>query len=336
MSYINVSKPITVQLLLGYFIRCWMRLVLYCGGGQEQMSYPKELWEDTRLMQKAYPIQIFPNRARTIKKGDCILYLHWHVHLELIIVRKGQAVFHIDSRPIEVQAGDVLLVPGGSLHVGYSQSDEDFEMDCIVFNPALFNEWMNDSIHVQLLSMYLEGKTHFPLLISRFEDWDSQYKMELDEISKEFLNKEIGYQLIVKAKLYAWLVKLARYYSKFQPIAIEREPYFANRDHFKQLIDWVKEHYAEKLTVKQAAMMVGLDQFYFCKQFKKLTGRTFIEYVNVCRVSEAERLLISSQATIGEIATQVGCENANYFTKLYKQYKGITPSDVRRINEGGK
>lgn len=298
------------------------------------MSYPKELWEDTRLTQKAYPIQMFPNRTGHIKKGDCILYLHWHVHLELIIVRKGWAVFHIDSRPIEAKAGDVLLVPGGSLHVGYAQSDEDVEMDCIVFNPSLFNEWVNDPVHIQLLSMYLEGKVHFPLLLSRSDVWASQYKAELNELTTELHHKEAGYQLIVKAKLYAWLVKLARYYSKLQPVVIEREPYFANRDHFKQLIDWVKEHYAEKLSVKQAAKIVGLDQYYFCKQFKKLTGRTFIEYVNVCRVSEAERLLLSSQATIAEIAVQVGCENANYFTKLYKQYKGITPSDVRRRNEG--
>lgn len=296
------------------------------------MSYPKELWEDTRLTQRAYPIQIFPNRPTNARKGDCILYLHWHSHLELIIVRKGHVVFHIDSRPIEATAGDVLLVPGGSLHVGYSQTDEDIAMDCIVFNPALFDEWMNDPLHIQLLSIYLEGKVHFPLLISQNKDWKSEHMLELDLITQELLKKDTGYQLIVKARLYAWLVKLARYYSRVQPVTIEREPYFANRDHFKQLIDWVKEHYKEKLTVKQAAMMVGLDPYYFCKQFKKLTGRTFIEYVNVFRISEAERLLITSQATIGEIAAQIGCENANYFTKLYKQYKGMTPSDARRFH----
>lgn len=294
------------------------------------MSYPKQLWEDTRLMQKAYPIQIFLIRPRNVRKGDCILYLHWHSHLELIIVRKGHIVFHIDSRTIEATAGDVLFVAGGSLHVGYSQSDEDVEMDCIVFNPALFHEWMNDPLHIQLLSVYLEGKAHFPLLLSQIDAWTSEYKTELEDITTEFINKETGYQLIVKAKLYAWCVKLARYYSRIEPIAIESEPYFANRDLFKQLIDWVKEHYTEKLTIKQAAMMVGLDPYYFCKQFKKLTGRTFIEYVNVHRVSEAERLLLTSQATIGEIAAQIGCENANYFTKLYKQYKGMTPSDTRR------
>lgn len=41
-------------------------------------------------------------------------------------------------------------------------------------------------------------------------------------------------------------------------------------------------------------------------------------------------MLKYSEATIGEIANQIGCENAAYFTKLYKQYMGMTPSEARK------
>jgi len=255
--------------------------------------------------------------------------LHWHAHMELIIVKKGQVLFYIDSQPIEVRQGEVLFVPGGSLHVGYSQNEEEVAMDCIVFNAALFHEWLNDSIHVQLLARYMEGTEHFPLLISAIDSSDGELRDELKLIVKELTTKQTGYQLIVKAQLYAWLVKLARINSKTSSLHAH-EPYFANRDRFKQLIEWIKLHYTDKPSVKQAASMVGLDPFYFCKQFKKLTGRTFIEYVNVYRVAEAERMLKYSEATIGEIANQIGCENAAYFTKLYKQYMGMTPSEARK------
>lgn len=293
------------------------------------MSNPKELWEDTHMAQRAYPIQLFPNRPVNKKTGDCILYLHWHAHMEVIIVRKGQALFYIDSQPIEAKQGDVVFVPGGSLHVGYSQNDDEIALDCIVFNAGLFQEWLNDSLHVQLVSRYLEGEEHFPLLVSSLDRYKDELSHQLDAIIKELEQKEPGYQLVVKAKLYAWLVQLARLNGKQASLSTQ-EPYFANRDRFKQLIEWVKLHYAEKPTVKQAARMVGLDPFYFCKQFKKLTGRTFIEFVNICRVTEAERMLKYSEATVGEIAIQIGCENAAYFTKLYKQYMGMTPSDARK------
>lgn len=292
------------------------------------MSYPKELWEDTHMAQRAYPVQLFQNRPLNKKSGDCILYLHWHAHMELIIVRAGKALFYIDSQPVETQQGDVVFVPGGSLHVGYSQGEEQVELDCIVFNNALFHEWLNDSIHVKLLAYYLEGKEHFPLLLSSIAAYADELQPELESITTELEHKEAGYQLVVKAKLYAWLVKLARMHSKQSNLNVQ-EPYFANRDRFKHLIEWVKLNYAEKPTVKQAAGMVGLDPFYFCKQFKKLTGRTFIEFVNICRINEAEQMLKYSTATVGEIANHIGCENAAYFTKLYKQYTGMTPSEAR-------
>ncbi|QAY67927.1 AraC family transcriptional regulator [Paenibacillus protaetiae] len=294
------------------------------------MRHPNELWEDTRLEQKSYPIQLFRNASGNRQAGDNILYLHWHEHMEWIVLRQGKAVFYIDSRQVEANAGDVLFVPGGSLHVGYALEEGEVVYDSLVFNAALFNEWVHDPVYAQLAAPYVEGSLPFPAVLSAADDWEVRYQPALEDIVEELTRKEAGYQLIVKAKLYALIVMLARYCSGSQPSARQTEAYFMNRDRFKQLIGWIEQHFAEKLTVRQAAELMRLDPFHFCKQFKKMTGRTFIEYVNVCRANEAERLLLGSEATVGEIALRVGCDNANYFTKLYKQYKGITPSAARR------
>ncbi|MDQ6420575.1 AraC family transcriptional regulator [Paenibacillus sp. LHD-117] len=294
------------------------------------MSYPNELWENTRLRQKSYPIQLFRNKAESKLAGECVLYLHWHEHLEWIMIRRGKAIFHIDSRPVEAGPGDMLLLPGGSLHVGYAQADGDVAYDCIVFNASLFNEWVNDPVHARLAVPYLTGLAQFPLIIPAQEAWGDRYRSGLEDIIEELAHKEEGHQLVVKAKLYALFVLLVRHSEHAQPASRKAEPFFANMDRFKLLIDWIGENYAEKLSVRQGAEIVRLDPFHFCKQFKKLTGRTFIEYVNVCRANEAERMLLTTQATVGEIALKVGCENANYFTRMYKQYKGMTPTAARR------
>ncbi|WP_321166514.1 AraC family ligand binding domain-containing protein [Paenibacillus sp. Soil766] len=105
------------------------------------MTYPKELWENTRLEHKTYPIQLFQNRFPKVKSNDCILYLHWHEHFEIIVMREGSAVFHIDSRPYIVNEGEVIIIPGGSLHVGYALHYGNVHYDCIVLNAALFNDW---------------------------------------------------------------------------------------------------------------------------------------------------------------------------------------------------
>ncbi len=301
------------------------------------MTYPKELWENTRLEHKAYPIQLFHNRALGIKPGDNMLYLHWHEHFEMIVMREGSAVLHIDSKPYEVAEGELIFVPGGSLHVGYALQAGDIRHDCIVFNPSLFNEWVHDPVHAQLIAPYLEGTLRFPvkpLAHACPEDpqLDGQIRRLLDELTVELDRKQAGYQLLVKTKLYSILTLLARRFDNRQAQGgkTAAASHLAHRERFKQLIKKLETDFQTKISVEEAAKQVNLNPFHFCKLFKKLTGRTFIEYANVCRVNEAQRLLLQTTATITEIAAAVGCDNSNYFTKLYKQYKGHTPSEARK------
>ncbi|WP_028610236.1 helix-turn-helix transcriptional regulator [Paenibacillus harenae] len=294
------------------------------------MTYPKELWENTRLEQKTYPVQLFRNQRTSAKTNDCILYLHWHEHFEIIVMRQGSGLFHIDSRPYPVNAGDVIIIPGGGLHVGYALKDEDILYDCIVLNASLFNDWVHDPVHAQFVAPYLEGRLHFPVKPADQDDSIIRYYSLLDEAIAELKEKPPAYQLVVKTKLYALFTLLSRTFLERQSGGKPAEPYFANRDRFKQLIGRIESRFTDKMTIGQAAKQVSLNPYHFCKLFKKLTGRTFVEYVNVCRMNEAERLLRESNESISEIAAKVGCDNPNYFTKLYKQYKGMTPSEARR------
>ncbi|MGO4696685.1 AraC family transcriptional regulator [Paenibacillus sp. FSL A5-0031] len=295
------------------------------------MSYPKELWENTRLEQKAYPFQLFQNRAYNVTPNECFLYLHWHEHFEIIIMREGNALFHIDSRPFVVKPGEVLLIPGGGLHVGYALGYDNIYYDCIVFNASLFNDWVHDPLHAQFVAPYLEGRLRYPVKPAEQDESCLQHYSLLEEAITELIAKPPAYQLIVKSKLYALFTLLSRTFIERQLVGMPAEPYFVNRDRFKLLIQRIESDFREKMSIEQAAKQVSLNPYHFCKLFKKLTGRTFVEYVNVNRMNEAERLLRESNDTITEIAAKVGCENPNYFTKLYKQYKGITPSQARKL-----
>ncbi|CAM4243264.1 AraC-like DNA-binding protein [Paenibacillus endophyticus] len=294
------------------------------------MSYPKELRENTRLEHKTYPIQLFQNHCPEVKPNDCILYLHWHEHFEIIVMREGSAVFHIDSRPYIVNEGDVIIIPGGGLHVGYSLGYKPIYYDCVVLNASLFNEWVHDPVHAKFVAPYLEGRLHYPVKPVEQDESCLSYYGLLDEAIGELATKPPAYQLVVKSKLHALFTLLARTFLERQLAGNPAEPYSANRDRFKLLIQQIESNFCEKLSIEQAAKQVNVNPYHFCKLFKKLTGRTFVEYVNVSRMNEAERLLRSSNDTVTEIAGKVGCDNPNYFTKLYKQYKGMTPSEARK------
>ncbi|MCM3626039.1 AraC family transcriptional regulator [Paenibacillus glycanilyticus] len=294
------------------------------------MSYPKELRENTRIDERTHPVQIFTNRAYQKKSGDLILYLHWHEHFEIIVMQRGSAIFHIDSEPYEARSGDVLFIPAGALHVGYSLCEGDISYLAIVFNSSLFQNWMQDSIHTKYVLPYLEGRVHLPVKPAELDPTCADYYYLLEQANSEFTAKQPAYQLMVKSQLHMLLTLLSR---KFLPKQLPEQAtaqYVHNREQFKTLIEYIEANFADKQTVAGAAKRMNLNIHHFCKMFKKLTGRTFIDYVNVCRVNEAERLLLEGSLSITEIAGRVGCDNSNYFTKMYKKYRGTAPSLLRK------
>ena len=295
------------------------------------MTYPKELKEYPRLEEKTYPFRLFFNTMRNAKPEENILFLHWHEHFEIIVMREGQAVFHVDSKPYEAGPGDVIIVPSGGLHVGYSLCSGDLSYVSIVFHASLFKDRNQDSQHEQFVAPYLNNLNQFPVMPASQNPECAMYYPLLDRIIREVEAKEPAFQLVVKNQLHLFFTLLSRAFPARQRSEREQgERGGVHRERFKPLLEYLETHTDQKLSIEQAARFVNLNPFHFCKTFKKLTGRTFIDYVNFTRMDEAQRLLLETDLSITEISGRVGCDNPNYFTKLYKQYKGLTPSQDRK------
>ncbi|MDG0808362.1 AraC family transcriptional regulator [Cohnella rhizosphaerae] len=295
--------------------------------------HPPELREDTYLSDGAYPVNLFRNICPPGALGRSALYLHWHDHFEWIYTVSGRAIFHIDSQPYETTPGDLLLVPSGGLHVGYALTEEPFEYWSLVFNRSLLQGLPVDPLHDRYLSAYAEGSQRLPVKFAADEADYEPIRRGFLEIGEEFAGKRRAYELVVKAKLYQLFALTARLCMP------ERDGEQADRtgrrmDRFKSLILHIEAHYADKLTIEDAARLVSLNPYHFCKVFKNATGRTFVEFVNQHRMNVADRLLREGELTVTEIAERVGVDNPNYFTKLFKQIKGLTPSEAKKRGGG--
>lgn len=104
---------------------------------------------------------------------------------------------------------------------------------------------------------------------------------------------------------------------------------FLKIDHAKAYID--QNYYNEGLNLDLVAENVGMSKYYMCKEFHKKYGISPGKYLKELRISQACRLLTSnSEYTIGDIARMVGYSNNNYFGKVFKASKGITPDSFRK------
>ncbi|MCT1458334.1 PocR ligand-binding domain-containing protein [Aestuariimicrobium sp. p3-SID1156] len=96
------------------------------------------------------------------------------------------------------------------------------------------------------------------------------------------------------------------------------------------LINHIERNPVAFLTLQQAAEFMNLSQHHLSRTFKAQTGRTFIDYVTSKRIARAKYLLLYSDQPVLRIAADLRFRPANYFSRSFKAYIGLTPSEFRR------
>ena len=124
--------------------------------------------------------------------------------------------------------------------------------------------------------------------------------------------------------LCSWLIRSTNsFIDLFTPSEIKH----ANAIHQATL--YIRQHYAEKISLDSIAKMVYLSPTYFSRVFKKETGATFNSFLNEVRIEKSKALLRNNDLKMVDIALMVGFESQSYFTKVFKKITGISPLQYR-------
>lgn len=95
-------------------------------------------------------------------------------------------------------------------------------------------------------------------------------------------------------------------------------------------IYYIKMHFSEYLVLTDIAHYANTNASYLSSRFKEETGYSVRNYINKVRLENAQNILLKNQDTLSVIAQQVGFEDVRYFTRLFKQFSGCTPTEYRR------
>jgi transcriptional regulator GlxA family with amidase domain len=93
---------------------------------------------------------------------------------------------------------------------------------------------------------------------------------------------------------------------------------------------WIADHYQEASPVSAMARLSGLAERSFKRRFQQATGMSPLEYVHTVRLEEAKQMLESSDAPVEAIASEVGYEDAGFFSRLFRRQVNLTPSQYRK------
>jgi transcriptional regulator GlxA family with amidase domain len=93
---------------------------------------------------------------------------------------------------------------------------------------------------------------------------------------------------------------------------------------------WIAEHYRERAPVATMARISGLPERSFKRRFRQATGMAPIEYVHTLRIEEAKQMLEAGSDPVEAIASEVGYEDAGFFSRLFRRKVDLTPAGYRK------
>lgn len=97
-----------------------------------------------------------------------------------------------------------------------------------------------------------------------------------------------------------------------------------------KILDYVQSNYQNDISLKELSEISGYTPNYISKIFSDTIGMSFKKYLFLQRTKTAESMLLNSDMTVTEIAYAVGFNDSNYFSTVFKNKYGITPSEYRK------
>jgi two-component system, response regulator YesN len=199
---------------------------------------------------------------------------------------------------------------------------------------------VNDIINE--IGTYFEKSLVNPMLVraccsNLIMDIISNYSYFLEDNQRIESHEHYHYQLMNSEHLKNIMMIL----TEFTKIVIEEITRMKNHNPKGMVnlaLNYIQEHYDEKISLEDVANKLNVSKHYLCSIFKKETGENMSLYINKLRIEKSKRMLLEPQVRIKEIFEEVGYSNQHYFSKVFKKVTGMTVLEYRekRIQNNGR
>ena len=223
----------------------------------------------------------------------------------------GEGIVEIQSRQHRVTAGTAFLIERpGNYRYWLPEDADHWEVKYVCLSTTAFPLW---NALVQTYGRLFPVTEKDALL----QLWEKIYHKAAEQrIPDIFENTSLAYRLLVEIHRQCSCQGLRSTYA----------------DPVRRCVQFIEEHYDEDLSLPDIAAAGNLSPYRVNLVFKAVMRDSPIHYLNKLRIRTSAVLLHNTPMTITEIARQCGFQNANYFSKVFRKYVGIPPSQFRKQN----
>ena len=264
--------------------------------------YEKHTFKDVRL-----PFIINKVSLTSIEPQD--EWGNFHDNIEMIFVKKGDMNMRLDGVNVHATEGATIIINQNALHAIGSHSTVEY------YYVIIDNSFCVEN-HLHIEELYFKTLVYDPEIFDKLDTLaECYYNGDND---KFFVQK-------VRSAVLALLVLICERYSH-ERRGSEGMP---TLKFVKKAIEHIFSEFQKDISLEDIAGCVGVSKYHFAREFHKATGYTFVDFLNGVRCEHAKQLLKTTKKDIYEICHECGFSSSSYFSRIFKEYSGVTPLKYR-------
>jgi AraC-like DNA-binding protein len=238
-----------------------------------------------------------------------------------LFLTEGSAVMRVGSENYSIRKGEMLFVPAGQVFA-FDIHDRNKGIFCNFHDDMLLGKYGNSELLKEFEFLKVWGKPHIAL-----DEDTARFVLHLFErILREYTEHGLQHLNILQPYLIALFCEVNRVY---QPVLSSQQTNAVSiTNRFREL---VFQNIRNRHMVSDYAAMLNISPSHLNKLVRMITHKAPTKWIDEAIVQEAKVLLSQSDFPISEVAIQVGFEDQSYFTRLFKRYEGMTPTEFRRM-----
>lgn len=255
----------------------------------------------------------YRNDAGLVTPLRCLAHLHYHV--EIVYMREGYAKAYIDSDVYEINTGDLLMVFPNKIH-RFEDAVGRNKYDLFIVNPDIVPELSKRIVEEDPQSPIIHGASENPRLMA---------------LIKILRNSESFPKNSRQLLLNGYFLSLFAEILEMMPT---RTVKFDENQAMRAVVQYCSHNFTKELSLAILEEELHLSKYYISHLFGDKLGIRFNDYVNSLRMSEACRLLRTTNMSITEISDASGFGTLRTFNRSFIKQMGLSPSDYRKSNRG--
>lgn len=252
-----------------------------------------------------------------------------HGYFEVLYLCSGSANCHIQDRLLPFNEGDLAIIGSTLYHRIECQSSSPLTIAAMFFEPDMIRcDGASDS--AEYLTPFLLQDADFPHIVPAETGIPRQVLDMMLRIRSELPASTPRSRLALKTYLKMLLIHLVNQYAQYAGTVETFQRQQQALDRLRPLFRYLGDHCDNTIQVGQAARICGMSESHFMSVFKRVTGLSFVTYINHYRIERAQALLAKTDESMASISQQVGFCDQSYFGMIFRRIVGMTPVTYRR------